>query len=267
MKNNILYYYTTLEAFFEKISPHSATAGFSLPACSFLYTQPAGEYEYGLGLLREAIDRYEKAHPMSVDHSKTQIPFFRNDRLKLIGPEEEMYVASFYEDYKVESRWKQSGSNHSLICLGLEYDSLMEYCIFENASLFRCEYDREAFIRTMVQELENGEYEKFDYDEEHTMFCPGSRFASLIYQACSKVRKEEFSEENEWRITLFKEAQDVCFSYRQSSIIPYCPVQLPWDALKTLTLPAGKDSGKIVSGLKLVFERKGICDSLEYGIF
>ena len=184
METRCLYYYTSPEAFFHRLDETAGTSAVRLRAVNLLYERPFDEIDFGLGLLREAIGRYERRHAIPAVNSKAQIPFFRNDRFKLVGPEEELYMLSLYEqplaggakpgadtqpvvspDLSGGGPGSRQESGCAALCLELDYGILAETCLFDTISLTRCEYDPEAFIASFLAELENGEYDRFGYDE------------------------------------------------------------------------------------------------------
>lgn len=255
--NHLLYYYTSPEELFRMLATDAQPATLPFRAGNLLYTLDAPGYTYGLELLREAIRRYELLHSIPAEKSKSAIPFFRTDRLKLVGPEPEMYFLSFYESEELFSYGEKEVSTVPGICLGVEYDALIDYCLFENASLFPCGYEKETAVASFVKELEL-EYDKFDFDAEHTLFYKGSRFASLLYAGCSKWKEAFARHEKEWRLTTFKMPEDALFLYEKDAITPYVELALPVCAIRSVGVRNIKDPFRFISAVRLMLEKRGI---------
>lgn len=252
--NALLYHYTTPAGLLQMLGD---AAPFCFRAENLLYSLSAEEYGYGLAMLRKAIGGYEALRNIPAGKSKAGIPFFRTDRLRLVGPDTEMYFLSFYEALLPASSVKEKFRAVPVICLGLDYEALADYCLFENASLFKCGYGEEEAVSFFLTEMEN-EYEKFDFDNEHTLFAKGSRFASLLYTACSKWKEARFRNENEWRLTLYRTAEETDFCCKTNGLLPFFPLELPVSCLRSVTVYAPVEPFKHLSACKLLLEKNGI---------
>ena len=93
-----LYAYISLHSFVEGCMGATGEPALILQADNLLYTVPLEEYQYGLSLLRKAIEAYEIQKGIPAEESKQAIPFFREKRRLLIGPEMDIYKLSFYEN-------------------------------------------------------------------------------------------------------------------------------------------------------------------------
>ena len=93
--------YISLQSFVEGCTGPAGEPALILQAENLLYTVPEEEYQYGLSLLRKAIGAYEAQKGIPLESSKQAIPFFREKRRMLIGPEMELYKFSFYENETV----------------------------------------------------------------------------------------------------------------------------------------------------------------------
>ena len=251
--NTLLYHYTTPAGLLQSLD---AAGSLCLRAENLLYSLSSEEYEYGLTIFRKAIAGYEASRNIPAGKSKAGIPFFRTDRLRLVGPDTEMYFLSFYETLLPASPVKEK-FRAPAICLGIDYEALADYCLFENASLFKCGYDAVQAEAFFLKELET-EYGRFDFDEEHTLFTKGSRFASLLYTACSKWKEAHFQEENEWRLTLYRTAEETDFCCKEDGLFPFSPVRLPAACLRSVTVYAPAEPLKHLSACKLLLEKNGI---------
>ncbi|MCC8172389.1 MAG: hypothetical protein LIP00_11550 [Parabacteroides sp.] len=251
--NTLLYYLATpaglLRALHEKGS-------LCLQAGNLLHSLPAEEYGYGLAMLRKAIAGYEALRNLPKEKSKAGIPFFRTDRLRLVGPDTETYFLPFYESPLPVPPGKEKLRTPAL-WLGIDYEALADYCLFENASLFKCGYGEEQAVSFFLEEMET-EYEKFGFDEEHTWFAKGSRLAFLLHTACSKWKEERFRNENEWRLTFGRTAEETDFRCEEDCLTPFFPVQLPAACLRSVTVYAPAEPLKHLSTCKLLLEKNGI---------
>lgn len=251
--DTLLYHYTTPAGLLQALDNAGSLC---LRAGNLLYSLSAEEYGYGLALLRKAIASYEALRNLPAGKSKAGIPFFRTDRLRLVGPDTEMYFLSFYEAPLPVPPGKEK-LHAPAICLGLDYEALADYCLFENASLFKCGYGEEQAVAFFLKELES-EYGKFDFDEEHTLFTKGSRFASLLYTACSKWKEARFSDKKEWRLTLCKPAEKTDFCQEEGELLPFFALRLPVSCLRSVTLYPREEPLKQLSACKLLLKKNGI---------
>lgn len=71
---------------------------------NLLYAKSDEVIGYGLSLLRRSIVLHEEQNGIKQEFSKQHIPFFRENRRMLIGPEMEMYALSLYQNPEIPSR-------------------------------------------------------------------------------------------------------------------------------------------------------------------
>lgn len=226
-----LYSYLTLESFVNG-SNASTARSLQLQLPNLMYAFSADKTDYGLSLLRHSIRLYEEAHHIPKDDSKSAMPFFRNHRKMLIGPEMEMYVRSFYETPLIPHDLKYEVP---MLRITFDYEMLADYCLMENHSLIRCKYDAEKSVETFVSQLEV-EYDKFFYTEEHTGFKTDSRFFSMLCNASLEVVDSRFKEEKEWRLMQFSAPEDASYSMSGDSLSPHIQISVPFDCLLNVEL-------------------------------
>lgn len=70
-----LYAYISLHSFVEGCMEATGEPTLILQADNLLYTVPLEEYQYGLSLLRKAIEAYEIQKGIPAEESKQAIPF------------------------------------------------------------------------------------------------------------------------------------------------------------------------------------------------
>ena len=173
--------YISLQSFVEGCTGPAGEPAFILQAENLLYTVPEEEYQYGLSLLRKAIGAYEAQKGIPLESSKQAIPFFREKRRMLIGPEMELYKFSFYENETVLPEKVQS-AGQPYLRLSFDYEQLAEHCLFENIFLVRCKYDEKRILDNFITQMDR-EYDKFFFD-----YC---RFAFLFsFMQCLPGSKE-----------------------------------------------------------------------------
>lgn len=217
----------------------------TLPAVHLMHAVPSREIDYGLSLLRRAIGAYEKKKGIPAGASKREMPFFRENRRMLVGPEVELYTVPLYADKGTVERagaaaWSATGLSSSSegpeVILTFDYDKLLRHCLLENRFLIGCKYDPDQVSATFEAQLEK-EYDKFFYDAEHTGFATGSRFFSLLCNACLEVKEACFAAEREWRMALLCAPEEAEYRYVGGKLIPYVPVSIPKDSLVEIELP------------------------------
>jgi len=108
---------------------------------------------------------YELNHQIPAESSKVEVPFFRNDRRMLVGPEQEMYIYPLTECQDSMPWWKAAGKSAVQVAIGLDYKALVEYCMNNNKFLLKCKYDDAAVMDVFVKQFES-EYDTFDFDED-----------------------------------------------------------------------------------------------------
>lgn len=254
-----LYFYLSIESFVQGCKLSDISGTFILRIPNLMYSVPEGQYRYGLSLLRKAIGNYEEQKGIPREASKQGIPFFREDRRILIGPEMEMYTASFYESTDMPSGL-QVTENH-LLRLTVDYESLAKYCLFENLFLLRCKYDEEQTIQTFVRQMDC-EYNKFFFDDENSGFTADSHFFSLLCNACMEVKKPHLATEREWRMASFREPADVEYHFVDGQLTPLVSVSLPFSCLRQIMLQSGDKNDLTYSALLGFMRQCGVDESI-----
>lgn len=245
-----------MSTFVDSLEKTSGLASsFTLPAIGLTHLVSLEEIEYGLSLLRDSIGLYEERKGVSPEDSKKAIPFFRQDSRMLVGPEIGMYVIPLYE--KPDIRGGVGRTIEPSIVLELDYLSLGELCLFENYSLLSCKYEREPVLNHFTAQLEK-EYDTFFFDEEHTGFTPDSRFFSLLCEACLEVKPPASTVSKEWRLALFKSPEEVSYRYEGGELLPYVPVALPIECLKSVYLEDYKERPLLFGTLNGFLKSKGL---------
>lgn len=240
-----LYQRMSLETFVKGWEEGAAPEVWTVPAVHLMYALPSEEIAYGLSLLRRAIGTYEAEKGIPPEASKREMPFFRDNRRMLVGPEVEMYFVPFYADKETARGaaagvWTESGrcraGEKPEIILTFDYDKLLQHCLWENRFLVSCKYEADKVSDTFAKQLAV-EYDKFFYDAEHTGFAAGSRFFSMLCNACLEVKEEAFAREQEWRMALLRAPEEAEYLYTEGKLIPYVPVSIPKDCLLAVELP------------------------------
>lgn len=261
-----LYQRISLETFVKGWESAGNTQSWRVPAVHLMHAFPCREIDYGLALLRQAIDEYETEKGIPPEASKRGMPFFRENRRMLVGPEAEMYVLPFYEEKEVALNssagvWTDTGRHVAgespEIILTFDSDKLLQHCLWENRFLVSCKYDPDEVVRTFRGELET-EYDRFFYDAEHTGFAPSSRFFSMLCNACLEVREPQFAHEQEWRMALFGEPEEADYRYAEGKLVPYVPVSIPKHCLRGVELPDYRNQPLLYSALAGFLERAGL---------
>ncbi len=253
----ILNTYIPLRSFINGWSRNKTDIKLVLSAVNLMHT--FSFEDYGLGLLRRAIGLYEQKMNIHPDNSKQAIPFFRENRRMLVGPEMEMYIISMYENDLVPLYLQMADS--PILKISLDYESLAEYCLLENLYLIRCKYDEELSLQTFVKQLER-EYDKFFFDEEHTGFTADSRFFSMLCNACMEVKRPEKMEEKEWNVALFRHPSEAEYGFVEGKLTPFISIPVPVNCIKRISL-LNKD-GDILSFSALAgfLQSKGLAPEL-----
>lgn len=244
-----LYQRIALETFVKGWEPGGSGEFWSLPAVHLMYAVPSREIDYGLSLLRRAIGTYEEKKGILPGASKRDMPFFRENRRMLVGPEVELYTVPLYADKGTVEKagaaaWSARGLSSSSegpeLILTFDSDKLLRHCLLENRFLIGCKYDPDQVSATFEAQLEK-EYDKFFYDAEHTGFAAGSRFFSLLCNACLEVKEACFAAEQEWRMALLCAPEEAEYRYVGGKLIPYVPVSMPKDSLVEIELPGYRE--------------------------
>lgn len=244
-----LYQRIALETFVKGWEPGGGNGWLTIPAVHLMYAVPSREIDYGLSLLRRAIGTYEEKKGILPGASKREMPFFRENRRMLVGPEVELYTVLFYGDKGTVEKagaaaWSATGfsspSEGPALILTFDSDTLLRHCLLENRFLIGCKYDPDQVSATFEAQLEK-EYDKFFYDAEHTGFAADSRFFSLLCNACLEVKEACFAAQQEWRMALLCGPEEADYRYVAGKLIPYVPVSVPKDSLVEIELPGYRE--------------------------
>ena len=228
-----LYSYVSIESFVRGCKESKTPEAFILRVPNFLYVQPEEVTGYGLSLLRRSIVLHEEREGIEPEFSKQNIPFFRENRRMLVGPEMEMYVLSFYQNPEIPFGLRE----REVPCLRLTFDygALGEYGLPENKYLLRCKYNEEENLDAFVSQM-GQEYDKFFYDEEHTGFKRDSCFFSMLCNACLEVRESRWASEKEWRLVRFCDPVDAKYDFIGGNLVPYVDYVIPFECVRRIAL-------------------------------
>lgn len=251
-----LYAYTSLESFWKMISQSNENDSLSIRLPNLMYVSDDTDRIYGLSVLRNAIEEYEKRNNIPQEQSKAQVPFFRNDRVMLVGPDKEMYVLPLSEQPDNPDWWSKVLETETKVAIGFDYFELADYCMSQNLFLLKCKYDPETALKTFIDQLST-EYDTFDFDEENSSFKTRTRFFSMMYNACLELKQPEKREEKEWRLTSFASASEVQYAFENEMILPYQELYLPSTSLKSICIQTQKNTALIISGIRGLLEKAG----------
>lgn len=251
-----LYAYISLQSFVKGFDEHSSGLQLSLAAKNLLYTEQKENYLYGLSLLRKAIALYEVQKQIPLAESKQAIPFFREHRRMLIGPEMDIYKVSFYENEMYEPEWLHT-AGEPFLKLAFDYEALAEHCLFENMFLVRCKYDEAQTVQTFVGQMDR-EYDKFFFDEEHSGFTADSHFFSLMCNACLEVREPRFAGEKEWRLAVLRSPSEAEYSFVNGRLEPTVALSLPLASISRVAFYARENNELNFSALAGFMQRIGL---------
>lgn len=228
-----LYSYVSIASFVRGCKESRMPGTFTLRVPNLLYVQPDDVTGYGLSLLRRSIVLHEERNGIRQEFSKQNIPFFRENRRMLIGPEMEMYALPLYRNPEIP--FGAEGEKTSCLRLAFDYGALGEYSLSEDKYLLRCKYDEEENLNVFVSQMEQ-EYDKFFYDEEHTGFKRDSRFFSMLCNACLEVREPRRASEQEWRLVQFCDPVEAGYDFVEDTLMPYAEFAIPFDCLHRIAL-------------------------------
>ena len=110
-----LYSYVSIESFVRGCKESKIPGTFTLRIPNLLYAKPDEVIGYGLSLLRRSIVVHEEQNGIKQEFSKQNIPFFRENRRMLIGPEMEMYTFPLPES---GNTFRSEGKECSLSAVG-----------------------------------------------------------------------------------------------------------------------------------------------------
>lgn len=238
-----LHTYISLRSFAEGCVEKAGEPALITEAEHFLSAVAPEEYQYGLSLLRKAIRAYEMQKGIAEEESKQAIPFFREKRRMLIGPEMEPYKLSFYENETVLPE-KVKSAKQPYLRLAFDYEQLAEHCLMENMFLLRCKYDERPVLENFITQMER-EYGKFFFDDEHSGFTADSRFFSLLCNACLEVKKTSCAPEAEWRLAVLCSPVDAAYRYVEGQLLPFVPISLPLNIIRKVTLLDGGEKEEL----------------------
>ena len=203
-----LYSYVSIESFVRGCKESKTPGTFTLHVPNLLYAKSDEIIGYGLSLLRRSIVLHEEQKGIGPELSKQNIPFFRENRRMLIGPEVEMYALSLYQNLEIPSGVKEKDT--SCLRLTFDYGALGEYSLSEEKYLLRCKYNEEENLNAFVSQMRR-EYDKFFYDEEHTGFKRDSRFFSML---CNEAG----------------------YDFIAANLVPYVDYAIPFGCLRRIAL-------------------------------
>ena len=228
-----LYSYVSIESFVRGCKESKTPGTFTLHVPNLLYAKSDEIIGYGLSLLRRSIVLHEEQKGIGPELSKQNIPFFRENRRMLIGPEVEMYALSLYQNLEIPSSVKEKDT--SCLRLTFDYGALGEYSLSEEKYLLRCKYNEEENLNAFVSQMRR-EYDKFFYDEEHTGFKRDSRFFSMLCNACLEVREPCWASEQEWRLVQFCDPVEAGYDFIGANLVPYVDYAIPFGCLRRIAL-------------------------------
>lgn len=146
-----LYSYVSIESFVRGCKESKTPGTFTLHVPNLLYAKSDEVIGYGLSLLRRSIVLHEEQKGIGPELSKQNIPFFRENRRMLIGPEVEMYALSLYQNLEIPSGVKEKDT--SCLRLTFDYGALGEYSLSEEKYLLRCKYNEEENLNAFVSQM------------------------------------------------------------------------------------------------------------------
>lgn len=247
--------FISLRTLVNGLNTSSNSPEITLPIQNLLHITPKPEAIYGLSLLRDAIGLYEKEKGIEPEQSKQLIPFFRENRRMLVGPEIDMYALSFYESEREPLHLPETAG--PMLKLTFDYPSLVEYCLSKNYYLQRCKYNEEESLGMFVQRLER-EYDKFFYDEEYTGFAFDSQFFNLLLDACVKVQEPSLAVEEEWKLVMLHNPADVEYGFVGDIFTPFVSTPFPIHMIRQIELLNRNEYQRDYSALAGFLESKGL---------
>lgn len=227
-------------------------SSFTLPATGLMHQISEEEVDYGLSVLRESILAFERAKGIPAEHSKAEMPFFRQDSRVLVGPEIGLFMLPLYERLVERPLDKEP-----TLVLSLDYQALGEHCLFENLSLLPTKTEKEPIVRHFMAQLET-EYDKFFYDAENTGFTYDSRFFSLLCNACLEIKRPQPNALKEWRLAALRSPEEASYRYEQGNLVPFIPIELPVTCLKQVYLEDYQKQPLLYGTLNGFLKSKGL---------
>lgn len=227
-----LYSYVSIKSLLSGCKIDRVPETFIWQVPNLLYIASEEDITYSLSLVRDAIVSHEKQKGIQPADSKREIPFFRNNRRMLVGPEMEMYALSLYENSESPAF---TNREEPYLRITFDYELLAGYCLSENRYLLRCKYDEEKNRQSFLVQMEQ-EYDKFFYDDEHTGFTRDSRFFSMLCNACLEVKSPDLAAEKEWRMVSFCDPVNASYDFIEECFLPFVPFTIPFSCIKRITL-------------------------------
>lgn len=201
-------------------------------------------YGYELSTLRNLIKQFQNGD------------FYSDDS--------ETFTFSLSEDKDSLSQWRGYGLGGGY---AIEFcrDDLYALCKSEGCILDKCEYDL-AKQKEKIKELLDPLFESKS-NSRHQSYS-ASRFDGILFEVLSKTReirplfkKSSFSEENEWRIILFRDRGSVKFPmlYRTNAsyITPYVELEMKTE-IKELMIGPGIDFIRAKKPLGILIKDKNL---------
>lgn len=220
----------SIPAFLSALKQEEGKIFFDLVLTDLLWEHGVLEPEpFGLQLVRKAIGGYEQKLPAPVVSSKVNMPFFRENQLRLIGPELIPFACSLFEETTTYV------PSENTLWLYLDSEDLIDWCLGENLSLVHCKYSESEWTASLISQLKQ-EYNKIFFDDEHTGFLPGSHFVSVLYRALFEGRPDLEQGNKEWRITTLVAPADADYAWNGTSLKPYKTVQIPVDFVRQIEM-------------------------------
>lgn len=192
------------------------------------------ETPYGLSLLRKAITQFEVESKRAT--SKADMPFFRENQVRLVGPEVALFFYPLYESnftMPEDARLPEE----PFLKVEIDYAGLADYCISNNLNLIRCKYDDGKNLQFLKEKVA-GEYDNIFYNRQETGFKPGSRFFSILYNACIEMENPEKAGNPEWRIVAVLSPEDAEYHFENGTLLSTFRLDIPIELIKRIDLPA-----------------------------
>lgn len=247
--------YISLRAFVDGMNASSNSQEIVLPIQNLLHAASKQDDIYGLSLLRKAIGVYEKKKGIEPEYSKQAMPFFRENRRMLVGPEIGIYTLSFYESE--DGPLHLSEMEGPMLKLQFDYHSFVEYCLSQNYCLQRCKYNEEELLGQFVQKLES-EYDKFYYDEGYSGFAFDSQLFNLLVDACVKVQEPSLFWNEEWKLVVLHDSSEVEYGFIGGVFTPYLSVAFPLHIIRQIEMLNREKYECDYSALAGFIESKGL---------
>lgn len=205
--------------------------------------------DYGLSLLRDAVAGYEQQNGIASEDSKRQIPFFRDNRRLLIGPEVGLFALRLYGN-----REAIPFSRETELLVTVDSYKLGDFCLDENLYLLQCKYDEQRSRKQFMEKIAL-EYGNIHFDGEHFGFIPGTQFFSMLYTACLEICPPDWAKQEEWRLCAFRSPSDAEFVRRMGTLRSVSTVGLPFGCIVSLSYDTASSQYSLLADL---LERYGL---------